>query len=353
MSKVIQTMVFAAAVLLLAPQHSDAKTKNPPGCKNSSPTAHNPNCSGGSGTHVPSTPDKPPVEINTITHGNSGSGAVAMPSVVPSGGGAGSAAGSAPLSSIPSAKPSGTISRAPASASTNSVQPSGAGGNGSSGGVVIIAPSNGASGAPANNATNAVTGTSVAPTNTSSAASADRSHGHGEVLEGHDPNIVPVNPLHAPAVVPHLRPATNRASTFSGNRPSRIEQIAPTDIAAGQYGEPVSGFGHASGNSFGQTGELGYKFVHVQELDGYPRYDSHIPPKPGKNFVPGYRAVLVSRDGVSTCAISGMGRRTIVNQNGHTISIGHAETLHFRSSSTAHLPSNHQMASHCLVSIKK
>jgi len=83
MSKGIQAMVFAAAVLMLAPQHADAKTKNPPGCKNSSPTAHNPNCSGGSGTHVPSTPDKPAVQINTVTHGNSGAGAgsAATPSV--------------------------------------------------------------------------------------------------------------------------------------------------------------------------------------------------------------------------------------------------------------------------------
>ena len=180
-------------------------------------------------------------------------------------------------------------------------------------------------------------------------------HDHGQKLDNYNPNIVPKDPLYVPNLVPSLNAGSDSGSggNSGSSLPSDIPTIPPTDIRQGQYGAPVSGFDHTGGNTFGKTGGLGYKFVHVQKLDGYARFDTHVPPKPGKNFVPGYRAVLETRDGISSCVMSGMGRRTIINQNGQAISLGHAETIHFRSSSTAHLPSNHQQSSHCLISVQK
>jgi len=355
MPRYVRTAIAALLLISTTTIDSDAKSKNPPGCKNSSPTAHNPNCSGGSGTHTPATPDKPAVEINTVTHSNGGGSVPLAPT--PSGGsgatpqavGAGgsdlnfnSISGS--LGNQGNDKPVGNAGGATSTPSLFIPEPTPTSNTAtSSGSGATISTGGGGSSASSSAVSGASSGSSISNT------------GHGDVLDGYNPNIVPENPLHSPDIVPHLTAEPGGGSTGKTgvNLPSRIGQIAPTDITAGQYAPPVSGLGHEGGNTFGQTGGLGYKFVHVQELDGYPRFDSHIPPKPGKNYVPGYRSVMVSRDGTSYCVMSGMGRRTIINQHGLAISLGHAETVHFRSSSTAHLPSNHQMASHCLVSIRK
>ncbi|MCK5778898.1 MAG: hypothetical protein KAH11_08905 [Rhodospirillales bacterium] len=169
-------------------------------------------------------------------------------------------------------------------------------------------------------------------------------------------HIVPENPLYLPELKQHLQaPKGAGTAARSGTTlPSRIQPIAPTDVQPGQLAEPVSPFGHADGGSEGRTGGQGDKFIHVQYHEGEPNYDTHVPPKPGKNFIPGYRAYLVSNDGSSrACVMSGMGQRVVINQSGQSASYGHAETVHFRSSSTAHLPSNHQLASRCLVSVSK
>jgi len=366
----LKNLHMAITTFLLMSTLSDgveAKDKNPPGCKNSSPSAHNPNCSGGSGTHTPATPDQPAVEINTVTHSNSSGSVAPAPAPVPT--------NTNTTVSVPSGGSGSTPQAAGAGGSDlNSNTISGSLGNqgndkpvGNAGGATstptLFIP---ASTSPSNTATSSGSGAALSTEGGGSTASSTAVSGassgsrvsntdHGDMLFGHNPNIVPEDPLYSPDIVRHLSAEPGGGSTGNTgiNLPSRIEQIAPTDITDGQYAAPVSGLGHEDGNTFGQTGGLGYKFVHVQQLNGYPRFDSHVPPKPGKNYVPGYRAVLVSRDGTSYCVMSGMGRRTIINQNGLAISVGHAETLHFRSSSTAHLPSNHQMASHCLVSIRK
>jgi hypothetical protein len=217
---------------------------------------------------------------------------------------------------------------------------------------------------------------------TSATGVAPSSGGHGEVTSGYGGHIVPVEPLHLPDLVRHLNPgssgcgenaeasrrpradasgeevrANRDASGCTGASgtalPSRINPIAPTDINPGQYAAPVSGFRHASGGSGGRTGGQGDLHIHVQRHVGTPAFNTHVPPKPGKNMVPGYRSTLVATDGtVSTCVMSGMGRRVVINQDGQSASYGHAETMHFRSRSAAHLPSNHQLASRCLISVE-
>ena len=95
--------------------------------------------------------------------------------------------------------------------------------------------------------------------------------------------------------------------------------------------------------------------MHIQNSATQNPGTSFIPPKPGRNFIEGYRAYYVDRNSVlSACVLSGLGKRTTKNQVNAEWSVGHSETLHFRSTSTAHLPSNRAHASHhCLVTVNK
>ena len=95
--------------------------------------------------------------------------------------------------------------------------------------------------------------------------------------------------------------------------------------------------------------------MHIQNSATQNPGTSFIPPKPGRNFIEGYRAYYVDRNSVlSACVLSGLGKRTTENQVNAEWSVGHSETLHFRSTSTAHLPSNRAHASHhCLVTVNK
>jgi hypothetical protein len=94
--------------------------------------------------------------------------------------------------------------------------------------------------------------------------------------------------------------------------------------------------------------------LHVQTSDGKSN-TKFIPPKPGRNFVDGYRAYFVDSNGkVENCILSGLGRRKVTNHNGSEWIVGHSESIHFKSSTTAHLPSNHgRKSALCICSVSK
>jgi hypothetical protein len=94
--------------------------------------------------------------------------------------------------------------------------------------------------------------------------------------------------------------------------------------------------------------------LHVQTSDGKSN-TKFIPPKPGRNFVDGYRAYFVDSNGkVENCILSGLGRRKVTNHNRSEWIVGHSESIHFKSSTTAHLPSNHgRKSALCICSVSK
>lgn len=175
--------------------------------------------------------------------------------------------------------------------------------------------------------------------------------GHGEQAVGYPVHIVPEYPLHDEKLSSQIQAVDNQASDELGSAPpTRTQSVSVTDVQPGDFNAGAQ----AASGAIGSTGGLGDVLVHVQRHNGTPTYSTHVPPKPGKNFVPGYRAKLVGPDGSSSeCVLSGMGKRVVVNQHGQSASFGHSETIHFRSSSSAHLPSNHQMTNRCLVSVQK
>ncbi len=68
----------------------------------------------------------------------------------------------------------------------------------------------------------------------------------------------------------------------------------------------------------------------------------------------GHRSQFIEPSGKTwTCALSGMGRRKIINEQGLEEIVGNAETLHFQQTTTAHLPSNHRSEARCIVLINK
>lgn len=339
-------LATAGMLVVLGPNETNARTKNPPGCRNAGPQAHNPNCSGGSGTHVPARPEKDPVPIQTVPQAGGGDAATpaaptptpVAPAPLPA---APPPAPSTPTPSAPNPTPT-QATPAPAPAAPNPTRPTAPAGQARGAGNALTTGSPGRAAGPAPD-------------------TFGMNAGHGQPVSGYGTHIVPGDPLHLPRLVPLLG-AGRGAEGIDGDAtlPSRIQPLPPTDVRVGDYTNPVAGFrpdGAAEQGTPGSatgTGGQGQLLVHIQRHDGTPTHETHVPPKPGKNFVPGYRSYLVSSDGqVSACVISGMGKRTVINQAGQSASYGHSETLHFRSSSTAHLPSNHQLTSRCLVSVQK
>ncbi|MEK9747006.1 MAG: hypothetical protein VW204_04985, partial [Pelagibacteraceae bacterium] len=93
--------------------------------------------------------------------------------------------------------------------------------------------------------------------------------------------------------------------------------------------------------------------IHIQKHS--KSSNKFIPPKPGRNHIQGYRSLYVDRDNkIHSCILSGLGKRKISNHLGNEWVIGHSESLHFKSSTTAHLPSNHGNKSpECICTVIK
>jgi len=132
---------------------------------------------------------------------------------------------------------------------------------------------------------------------------------------------------------------------------------AKPQVVIGIYGPTWSGFSPVV-----VTPQKGAKPKHphivnvhttqAKNPDHHPNH--HIPSVAGKGMVDGHRSQFVQANGhIWTCALSGMSRRVIKDQGGKSRLVGHAETLHFRDSTTAHLPSNHRLEANCLVTVNK
>ncbi len=161
-----------------------------------------------------------------------------------------------------------------------------------------------------------------------------RNASNPNAAEGRDPLIFADESVAIPGLDAVLRGDRN------GQNPASLEHAADASELSRRTTDDVESYGAI--------------LVHVQQHSGEPEYDTYVPPKPGNNFVPGYRSYLTSDNGhVSTCVISGMGRRSVINQYGQTVSYGHSQTYSLRSSSVGHLPANRRLTSRCLVSIKQ
>ena len=177
-----------------------------------------------------------------------------------------------------------------------------------------------------------------------------------QTYTGHSPYYVPPDPPAQQTPQPMTQVAPPQPS------PQAKPQLVPNQIVTASPQQTYTGYSpHFVGAplTVGQTSssESTQKqiLMHIQNSATQNPGTSFIPPKPGRNFIEGYRAYYVDRNSVlSACVLSGLGKRTTKNQVNAEWSVGHSETLHFRSTSTAHLPSNRAHASHhCLVTVNK
>ena len=319
--KSMQYSVLAVALLLLTASPVEAKS-NPPGCRNANAAAHNPNCQGGGGAHVTILPKPTTTNVQTV---------VVAPGSAQTGQVSGGSGELVPV--IVTAQPQQTFT----GYSPYHVPPL----------VPPLAPS--VVPHPVPNKVPQATPYLV-PNQIVTASSP-------KTFTGYSPYYVPtLAPTLAPSMVPH--PVPNKVPQAIPNLvPSQIVTANPPKVFSGYspYIVPKSPLHKATEGPVG--GVLHPKQILLHRQQGAPVADgkSFVPPKPGRNLVYGYRAFYVDENGVeSLCVLSGLGSREIKNQAGVQWRSGHSETLHFRSTSTAHLPSNRSHAgNHCLVSAKK
>jgi len=132
---------------------------------------------------------------------------------------------------------------------------------------------------------------------------------------------------------------------------------AKPQVVIGTYGPAWSGFSPVvvmpqKGAKPKHPHIVNVHTTQAKNPDHHPNH--HIPSVAGKGMVDGHRSQFVQANGhIWTCALSGMSRRVIKDQGGKSRLVGHAETLHFRDSTTAHLPSNHRLEANCLVTVNK
>jgi hypothetical protein len=302
----------------------DAK-RNPPGCQNANAAAHNPNCQGGGSTHVTVPSPQPTTNVQTI---------VVTPAATQSGGGL--------TSNTP--KPQAPVVVKPSPQQTYT---------GHSPYYVPPDP-------PAQQTPQPMT--QVAPpqlfSNTAPALKPGFQkfptwQGKRDPATGYP---VPPNPPAQQTPQPMTQVAPPQPS------PQAKPQLVPNQIVTASPQQTYTGYSpHFVGAplTVGQTSSSQSTqkqiLMHIQNSATQNPGTSFIPPKPGRNFIEGYRAYYVDRNSVlSACVLSGLGKRTTKNQVNAEWSVGHSETLHFRSTSTAHLPSNRAHASHhCLVTVNK
>ena len=163
-----------------------------------------------------------------------------------------------------------------------------------------------------------------------------------KTFTGNSPYFVPKAPQLVPTPVPQ-------------QVPKQIVSAIPPKIPAGSSNIMKKGASIKNRKMSGSKSQVKTILLHQQKGAPITNGKGFIPPKPGHNLVHGYRAFYVDTSGVeSICVLSGLGNRQTSNQTGAMWRSGHTEVLHFRSTSTAHLPSNRAHAgNHCIVSAKK
>jgi len=311
---------FFLAIASLVSSDADAKN-NPPGCRNHNAAIHNPNCQGGSGTHITVAPKPTTANVQTIVVAPVTSQIGQTP-----GGGAGSA-----ITTVTAKPPKTFTGYSPYY-------------------VPTLAPS-------------------MVPTLVPQQVPNKVPQAHPYLVpkqivtpnpprttEGYSPYYVPtLAPTLTPFQIPNLVPS---------KAPQAIPNLVPNQVVTANPNQVFFGYSPYTlqpQSNMGPSGSVpgtlhpAQILLHRQHGGPIESGKNFIPPKPGRNLVYGYRAFHVDRDGVeSVCVLSGLGSREIKNQVGVKWRTGHSEVLHFRSTSTAHLPSNRaQAGNHCLVSARK
>ena len=288
---IVSTFVLA----IVSPSQVEAK-RNPPGCHNANAAAHNPNCQGGGGTHVTVAPKPPTTDVQTVivTPGNTQTGQTT-----------GSGAGITTPIVVTAVPPKTFTGNSPYF-------------------VPTLVPQSVPSLVPQQVPKQIV---SVIPPKS---------------VTGYSPNFVPKAPQLVPTPVPQ-------------QVPKQIVSAIPPKIPAGSSNIMKKGASIKNRKMSGSKSQVKTILLHQQKGAPITNGKGFIPPKPGHNLVHGYRAFYVDTSGVeSVCVLSGLGNRQTSNQTGAMWRSGHTEVLHFRSTSTAHLPSNRAHAgNHCIVSAKK
>jgi hypothetical protein len=312
----------AVSLVLFSTDQAEAK-RNPPGCHNANAAAHNPNCQGGGGTHVTVAPKPATTSVQTVV-------------VAPANAQTGQSTGSGTGTSTPA-----IVTAAPQQTFTGY----------SPYYVPTLAPPLVPSPVPQQVPNMVPQAKPYLVPNQIVTANPP------QYLTGYSPYYVPVlAPTLVPNKVPY--PVPNKA-------PQAIPNLVPNQIVTSNPPQSFTGYSpytsvHVSvGKGQGKTSgvQLHPKQILLHNQKGAPITDGtgFVPPKPGHNLVYGYRAFHVDTNGVeSICVLSGLGSREMNNQAGAKWRSGHTEVLHFRSTSTAHLPSNKaHTGNHCLVSAKK
>ena len=288
---IVSTFVLA----IVSPSQVEAK-RNPPGCHNANAAAHNPNCQGGGGTHVTVAPKPPTTDVQTVivTPGNTQTGQTT-----------GSGAGITTPIVVTAVPPKTFTGNSPYF-------------------VPTLVPQSVPSLVPQQVPKQIV---SVIPPKS---------------VTGYSPNFVPKAPQLVPTPVPQ-------------QVPKQIVSAIPPKMSAGSSNIMKKGASIKNRKMSGSKSQVKTILLHQQKGAPITNGKGFIPPKPGHNLVHGYRAFYVDTSGVeSICVLSGLGNRQTSNQTGAMWRSGHTEVLHFRSTSTAHLPSNRAHAgNHCIVSAKK
>jgi len=318
----LKAIITLFTLMLLATPQAEAK-QNPPGCHNHNAAIHNPNCQGGGGTHVTVAPKPATTSVQTV---------VVAPANAQTGQSTGTGAGtSTPV--IVTAAPQQTFTGY------------------SPYYVPTLAPPLVPSPVPQQVPNMVPQARPYLVPNQIVTVNPPQS------FTGYSPYYVPVlAPTLVPNKVPY--PVPNKVPQAIPNLvPNQIVTANPPQVFSGY--SPYTSAQKSVGKGQGKTGggQLHPKQILLHQQKGAPITDGtgFIPPKPGHNLVYGYRAFHVDSNGVeSICVLSGLGSREMSNQAGAKWRSGHTEVLHFRSTSTAHLPSNRaHVGNHCLVSAKK
>ena len=187
----------------------------------------------------------------------------------------------------------------------------------------------------------------------------------GNKAVGQQKYVTPPNPQ--PVIAPP-KPVVVVAGTygphFSGTSPVTIPDVTTTKLnkPAGnkQHQTPLPIYVNSKagkvlvGYGTSQNSASHKVVVHHQTLQGGDKHKDHVSPKAANNLVVGFRSTHQDAEGtVWTCALSGLQRRLVFNDEGQVALSGDPETFHFRDPHTAHLPSNHRFESDCAVVINK
>jgi len=321
-ASLFKPVIAIIALMLMSSSQAEAK-RNPPGCHNANAATHNPNCQGGGGTHVTVAPKPPTTSVQTVvvapgnpqTGQSTGSGGSTSVPVIVTAKKPHTFTGYSPYY-VPTLVPAIVLSPAPQQVPNMVPQAK-----------PYLVPSQIVTANPP------------------------------QTFSGYSPYYVPgLTPTLVPNKVPH--PAPNKVPQALPNiAPKQVVTVGSPQIITGYspYITSQTAVGKASGKTSGT--QLHPKQILLHRQKGAPITDGKgfIPPKPGHNLVYGYRAIHVDSNGVeSICVLSGLGSREMSNQAGAKWRSGHTEVLHFRSTSTSHLPSNRaHTGNHCLVSAKK